>query len=244
MENVLGLIPARGGSKGIPRKNIAPVAGRPLLAYTCEAALASRVLDRVVLSTDDPEIAEVGCCCGVEVPFIRPGHLARDETPSVAVAEHAIEQLTNKAWRPDVVVLLQPTSPLRTTQHIDEAVERMREARADTIVSVVEVPHCFHPQSIMRFRDGGLVDFLATAPDCDRYRRQNNPVLYARNGPAVLASSVDVILGTHSFYGPHVVPYFMGEEDSLDIDSMFDLWLAGQLIRRREDTRRCAESQA
>ena len=105
MENVLGLIPARGGSKGIPRKNIALLAGRPLLAYTCEAALASRVLNRVVLSTDDKEIAEVGRQCGVEVPFIRPTSLAQDETPSIDVVRHAVEHLRDKEhWMPGVVV--------------------------------------------------------------------------------------------------------------------------------------------
>jgi CMP-N,N'-diacetyllegionaminic acid synthase len=234
MENVLGLIPARGGSKGIPRKNIALLAGRPLLAYTCEAALASRVLHRVVVSTDDEEIAEVAHQCGLEVPFIRPTSLAQDETPSIDVVRHTVEHLRNEEhWIPGVVVLLQPTSPLRKARHIDEAVGRMTETKADTVVSVVEVPHRFNPHNIMQLKDGELTDYLPALPDVDRFRRQTQPVLYARNGPAVLVSRVDVIVNSETFYGARVVPYFMTEEESLDIDSRYDLWLAEQLISRR-----------
>ena len=234
MKNVLGLIPARGGSKGIPRKNIALLAGLPLLAYTCEAALASRVLNRVVLSTDDEQIAEVGRQCGVEVPFLRPASLAQDETPSIDVVRHAVEHLRDKEhWTPDVVVLLQPTSPLRKARHIDEALDRKKETKAETVVSVIEVPHHFNPHSVMQLKDGELVDFLPAPPDFDRFRRQALPVLYARNGPAVLASRAEVILNSNSFYGAKIVPYLMTEEDSLDIDSKLDLWLAEQLIARR-----------
>lgn len=234
MQNILGLIPARGGSKGIPQKNIALLAGRPLLSYTCEAALGSRILDRIVLSTDDEVIAEVGRQCGVEVPFIRPGSLAQDDTPSIDVALHAIEYLRDRRdWLPTVLVLLQPTSPLRRAYHIDEAVNRMNETEADTVVSVVEVPHRFNPHNIMELREGELRDFLPAPPIIDRFRRQSLPALYARNGPALLVSQVDVILKSKTFYGSHVVPYFMNEEESLDIDSPFDLWLAGQLMLNR-----------
>ncbi|MCI0709847.1 MAG: acylneuraminate cytidylyltransferase family protein, partial [Chloroflexi bacterium] len=115
--NILGLIPARGGSKSIPRKNIVPLAGKPLLAYTCEAALDSAMLSRVILSTDDDEIAQVGRDCGVDVPFMRPTSLAQDDTGSVSVAQHAIHWLAeNDNWQTDILVLLQPTSPLRTAQ--------------------------------------------------------------------------------------------------------------------------------
>ena len=119
---VLGLIPARGGSKGIPRKNLALLNDRPLLAYTCDAALASKHLSRVILSTDDREIAAFGRKYGVEAPFERPSELACDDTPSVEVAEHAIDWLMeHEGWDAEVLVLLQPTSPLRTSTHIDEA---------------------------------------------------------------------------------------------------------------------------
>jgi CMP-N,N'-diacetyllegionaminic acid synthase len=237
MPSVLGLIPARGGSKGIPRKNIATIAGRPLLAYTCDAALACSVLNRVVLSTDAEEIAEVGRQCGVDVPFLRPLTLAQDETPSIDVARHAVEYLRDEEqWTPDILVLLQPTSPLRKARHIEEALQLMKETDADTVVSVTKVPHRFNPHSVMKLQGSELVEFLPPSAAVDRFRRQALPVLYARNGPAVLASKVSVILDSNSFYGARVVPYQMNEEESLDIDSNFDLWLAEQLINRRGET--------
>ena len=233
MSNILGLIPARGGSKGIPRKNIAPLAGRPLLAYTCEAALGSKLITRVVLSTDDAEIAQVGRDCGVEAPFLRPAELARDDTPSLAVAQHAVRWLVKcEAWTPDVLVLLQPTSPLRRARHLDEALERMAETGADTVVSVVEVPHCFSPYSISRLQEGWLEDFWKEPLPFDRFRRQNQPVFYARNGPAILATRTSMVLDTQSFYGARIFPYVMSPEESVDIDAPFDLrmaeWLIGQ----------------
>jgi len=234
LRTVLGLIPARGGSKRIPRKNIAPLAGRPLLAYTCEAALGSRLLTRVVLSTDDDEIAEIGRKCGVEVPFIRPKQLGRADTPSLPVVQHAVRWLMmHEDWRADVLVLLQPTSPLRRSHQIDEALECLQETGADTVVSVTELPHRFSPYTIMQLQDGCLQDFWKEALPCDRFRRQNLPTFYARNGPAILASRVPVLLNSDSLYGKKIVPYIMSEEDSVDIDTPFDLQLAEWLIAQR-----------
>ncbi len=237
MKNVLGLIPARGSSKNIPRKNIALLAGRPLLAYTCEATLGSRRLTRVLLSTDDQEIAQVGRACGVEVPFLRPLELAQDNTPSLSVAQHAVDWLIkHEGWEPDVLVLLQPTSPLRQARHIDEALERMVQAGADTVVSVVEVPHCFSPYTVMRLHNGWLHDFWREPVPFDRFRRQNLPVLYARNGPAVLATKAAVMFECKSFYGQRVIPYLMDEQESVDVDTPFDLRLAEWLIIQRRET--------
>jgi CMP-N,N'-diacetyllegionaminic acid synthase len=232
---VLGLIPARVGSKSIPKKNIAEVAGKPLLAYTCAAALGAKRLTRVVLSTDGEEIASVGRACGVEVPFLRPPELAQDDTPSIAVAQHCLRLLAQRdGFEPEVLVLLQPTSPLRRAHHIDEALERMEEAGADTVVSVVEVPHCFSPYSVMRLQDGWLRDFWHEPLPFDRYRRQEAPILYARNGPAILATRTEVLMGRDDFYGLRVVPYVMQRVDSVDIDDPFDLDLAGWLIERNQ----------
>lgn len=232
--NIVGLIPARGGSRGIKKKNIANLAGRPLLAYTCEAALNCKQLSRVVLSTDDEEIASVGRQLGIEVPFIRPQELAQDNTPSFAVAEHAIEWLRHDGWEPDLLVLLQPTSPLRRACHIDESLSLLESSGADTVVSVVQVPHRFNPYSLMRLENGALRDFSPEPVSFDRYNRQNLPRLYARNGPAILASRVPVMLSNRSFYGPKVAGYEMSEEDSLDIDGHFDLELAELLLSSRK----------
>ncbi len=232
--NVLGLIPARSGSKGIPRKNIAELAGRPLLAYTCEAALNCGRLSRVVLSTDDEEIAQVGRDLGVEVPFLRPPELALDNTPSFAVADHAVDFLIKTDWKPDVLVLLQPTSPLREPRHIEEALLLMERSNADTVVSVVEVPHPFSPYSVMRLEDAWLQDFWPEPTTFDRYNRQNVPVLFARNGPAILATRVEGMLNRQSLYGSKVAAYVMREEESVDIDEPFHLELAEFLLGRRK----------
>jgi CMP-N-acetylneuraminic acid synthetase len=148
---VLGVIPARGGSRAIPRKNIALLAGRPLLAYTCAAALASMRLTRVILSTDDEEIAAVGRRHGVGVPFQRAPGLAGNETGMLEVLQDAVARVEAEgAGSVDVVVLLQPTSPLRRAHHIDAAVDLLVATGADSVVSVVEVPHQFGPVSLMR----------------------------------------------------------------------------------------------
>jgi CMP-N-acetylneuraminic acid synthetase len=236
MSWVLGLVPARGGSKGIERKNIAPLAGKPLLAYTCEAALESQVLDRVILSTDDEEIADVGRHCGIEVPFVRPASISGDAASSVDVARHALLWLIEKEGKgPGILVLLQPTSPLRRSRHIDEALAKMEGTGADTVVSVTEVPHRYTPYSLMEFSQGRLKDFWKEPLPFDRHRRQDLPSLYARNGPAVLATRVSVLLEENSFYGDHVTPYLMSQEDSVDIDTPFDLEVAEWLLSRRNE---------
>lgn len=236
--NILGLITARGGSKSIPHKNIVPLAGRPLLAYTAEAAQHSRHVTRLVLSTDDALIADVSKACGVEVPFMRPAELAQDNTPSIVVAQHAVTWLTtNEQWSADILLLLQPTSPLRETRHIDEALDLMLASQADTVVSVITVPHNFSPYNVMEVKDGQLTDFWQQPLPFDRFRRQNLPTLYARNGPAVLASRVSVLFEKNSFYGASIVPYVMDDASSVDIDTPFDLHLAEWLLKERQEGR-------
>lgn len=231
----LALITARGGSKSIPKKNLVPLAGRPLLAYTCEAALGSASIDRVVLSTDDDEIAAVGRACGVEVPFMRPADLATDDARSIDVAVHALRWLEQNEGRlADRLVLLQPTSPLRTSRHIDEALAVMDETGADTVVSVVPVPHRFNPYSIMRLEGGRLLHFRQEPLPFDRFRRQDLPVLYARNGPAMLITHVPILLGQVSFYGGRTVPYVMNEAESVDVDSALDLVVAEAALQLRD----------
>ncbi len=235
MKQILGFIPARGGSKSIPHKNIALLSGLPLLCYTCQAALASRSIHRVFLSTDDEKIASVGKSCGVEVPFLRPSELAQDTTPSVDVALHALEWINlHEKWVPDILVLLQPTSPLRRTEHIDESIELFVKSNADTLVSVVEVPHRYSPFNLMRFENGLLKEFWKEPILFNRFRRQEIPPLYARNGPAILISKVSTIQNDKSFYGNKIVPYLMKQEDSVDIDEEWDLRIAECIIENRK----------
>jgi CMP-N,N'-diacetyllegionaminic acid synthase len=230
-ELVVGLIPARGGSKSIPRKNLVMLAGRPLLAYTAAAASAARCLDRTILSTDDLEIAEVGRALGLEVPFVRPTHLAGDAVEMIPVMHHVLDWLAEQGIPAATLVLLQPTSPLRQARHIDEAILLLNDSGAETVVSVVEVPHQYGPASVMtKGEDGRLTPFFAGPPIL---RRQDKPRVFARNGPAILAvRSAPLRRGT--LYGEPTLGYCMSTADSLDIDEPEDLWLAEQYIRRRE----------
>lgn len=232
-KNILALIPARGGSKGIPRKNIMPIAGKPLIAYSILSAQASRHINRIVVSTDDEEIAEVARAWGVKVPFMRPAGLAQDHTPSLPVTQHAVQWLQqHQNWHTDILLLLQPTSPLRQTHHIDQALDYLLQAQADTIVSVVKVPHRYTPYNIMQLEEGKLQDFWQDPLPFDRYRRQNLPTFYARNGPAILACKTAVLFDQKSFYGNHILPYEMPESASVDIDTPFDAQLVEWLMTR------------
>jgi CMP-N,N'-diacetyllegionaminic acid synthase len=219
--DVLALIPARGGSKGIPRKNLAPLAGRPLLAWTVDAALGSRAVTRTVVSTEDDEIAAAARELGAEV-LARPPELAADETPMQPVIVHALDELE----APEVLVLLQPTSPLRRAEHVDEAVDLLLATGADSVVSVVEVPHRYRPGSLMAM-DG---DRLVRLADDHAATRQEKPLVYARNGPAVLALRPGRIGA--DLYGGDCRPYVMGPRESLDVDEPFDLELAELLLAR------------
>ena len=214
--DVLGLIPARGGSKGITRKNLALVGGKPLLEWTVAAARHSTELTRFVVSTDDDEIA---AAAGADV-LRRPAELAQDDTPMIDVVRHAVDELA-----PEVVVLLQPTSPLRRAEHIDAAVRLLLDSGADSVVSVVAVPHRYVPEALMDLRDGRVVPRAAVQS------RHEKPIAYARNGPAVLAVRVTSI--RDDLFGRDCRPYVMDERDSLDVDTAFDLELADVLLRTR-----------
>ena len=225
----LGIVPARGGSKGIPGKNLVPLLGRPLLAWTIEAARGAARLDRTLVSTDDPAIAAVARDCGADVPSLRPAELAGDDVPMLDVLQHALGALCPPDEQPEILVLLQPTSPLRRATHIDEAIALLNVSGADSVVSVVEVPHQFNPVSVMGLDGERLVPFL---PGASVTRRQDKPRVFGRNGPAVLAVRASVI-AAGSLYGTDVRPYFMSPQDSLDIDDPFDLELAAWLLERR-----------
>lgn len=229
---ILGIIPARGGSKAIPHKNIALLAGRPLISYTCKSAQKSKRLTRLVVSTDDKEIAQVCMQNGVEAPFLRPEDLAKDETGMLEVLIHALKTLEEaENYKPDIIVLLQPTSPLRTSDHIDAAVDLLVKTGADSVVSVTHVPHQFNPVSVMKIENEKLVPFIS-GPQI--LRRQDKPKVYGRNGPAVLAMRRETILNKNSLYGDDVRPFIMTEEESIDIDTKFDFDIAEFLIKKHE----------
>jgi CMP-N,N'-diacetyllegionaminic acid synthase len=222
------IIPARGGSKGIPGKNIRPVAGKPLIAWAIETALSATSLDRVIVSTDSPEIAEVARRHGAETPFMRPAYLAQDDTPGVAPVLHAMRWLMdNEGYQPDMVMLLQPTSPLRISEDIDKAIELAQEKNADAVVSVVLVEA--HPYWMKR-RDaeGRIADFMKL--DNPIVRRQDLPELYVVNG-AVYVASYEVLMEQKTFDTPNTFCLVMPAERSLDIDAPWDLYLADLILK-------------
>ena len=225
---VLGLIPARGGSKGVPRKNIKPLCGRPLLAYTAEAALSSRRLSRVILSTDDEEIAEAGKNCGLEIPFLRPAELARDETPMLPVAQHAVRFLEESGAHFDSVCLLQPTNPLRGANDIDACIELLENGGADAVVTTLPVPTEYNPHWVY-LQDGHGWLRLSTGRDAPIPRRQELPPAFHREG-SVYVTRRDTLMERNSFYGERLLGYEMSADRSVNIDTPEDWLRAERLI--------------
>ena len=225
---VLGLVPARGGSKGVPRKNIKLLAGKPLLAYTAEAALAARLLTRVILSTDDEEIAEVGRACGLDVPFLRPAELAQDTTPTLPVVQHALRTLAEAGESYDAVCLLQPTNPLRLATDIDGCVALFIEQNADAVLSVLPVPAEHNPHWVyFKAEDGSL--HLSTGETTPIPRRQALPPAFHREG-SVYVTRTAVVLEQNSLYGTRVVGYEINPARSVNIDTPADWAEAERLL--------------
>lgn len=229
---VLGIIPARGGSKGLPRKNILPLAGKPVIAWTIEAALKSRSVTRTIVTTEDAEIADIAKANGVEVPFQRPMALAGDEIDSLTTALHALEWLRDhEAWSPDYFVLLQPTAPLRTHADIDDAFKLVLERRAKNVVSVCEASE--HPYYAVRqdgdgrmaaFMDMDLLEVMRRYP-----RRQDLPPAFVENG-AVYIADTENFIKEKTFYTPRPYIHAMPRERSIDIDDETDLRLAERFL--------------
>ena len=230
MDEIIGLITARGGSKSMPRKNILPLAGKPLIAWTIEAARASRHLSRVLLSTDDPEIAEVAAAWGAEVPFMRPAELAGDTTPHILAVEHAIRWLEEaEGAQPEYVLMLQPTSPLRTTADIDGAIALARERDAIAVVSVS--PMNRHPYLSKRIlADGTLAEFVKS--DIAYLRRQDLPPAYALNGALYLNRS-ESLLRDRTFVPPGTLAYVIPPERAQDVDTPWEFHLVEMILRNR-----------
>lgn len=211
---ILALIPARGGSKGVPRKNIIPIAGKPLIAYSIQQATASKLINRVIVSTDDHEIAEIAREWGAEVPFIRPDWCAQDMSPDIDVFRHALTWLREQEnYIPEVIVHLRPPGPVRQVQHIDEAIELLlSHPDADAVRSVS--PARQTPYKMWHVTPSGYLNpvlQLAEIPDCQSAPRQRLPLVYWQNG------YVDVIrpraiLGKQSMWGDCAIPYFVNEQ--------------------------------
>lgn len=229
---VVGIVTARGGSKGIPRKNLRLLGGRPLLAWTAEAATQATSLHRVILSTDDEEIAAVGRAVGLEIPFLRPPELSTDQTPTLPVLQHAVTWLEAQGERYDAVCLLQPTSPLRTSSEIDACVALLQRSGADAAVSVSLVPTEYNPHWVY-FADAATGELhLSTGEVTPIPRRQDLPPAYHRDG-AIFVTRRDVLMEKGSMYGSRLVGHQVDAAKSLDIDTLEDWARAEEIVRKR-----------
>ncbi|TGB02733.1 cytidylyltransferase domain-containing protein [Halobacillus salinus] len=227
-KKVLGIIPARGGSKGVPRKNIRPIAGKPLIAWTIEAAKNSVYIDRLIVSTEDLETVRVAQEWGAEVPFVRPRELAQDDTPGAAPALHALSVLSDYEY----VVLLQPTSPLRTAEDIDGCIAACIEADAPSCLTVVEADQ--HPQWMYGINDSSYLTSLT--PDKERViRRQDLPKVYAVNGAVYIAEAGWLRQTKDFFKEGHTLAHIMEPDRSWDIDTPLDFSICDFLLRRKRN---------
>lgn len=217
---VLGIIPARGGSKGVPRKNVKLLCGKPLLAYTAEGALRSQMLSKVVLTTDDDEIAEIGKSLGLEVPFLRPAELAEDTTPTLPVVVHALHQMEERGENFDAICLLQPTNPLRRVEDIDACIQLLQETRADSVISVLRVPDTYNPRWVYWKNDRGELT-LCTGEKEPVPRRQDLPAAFCRDG-TIYATRTDTVMIKNSLYGQAIHGYEILPEFSSNIDTVDD----------------------
>jgi len=224
-KSILGIIPARGGSKKIPKKNIRPLMGKPLIYYTIREAKKSKYLSRIIVSTEDKEIAQIARGYGVEV-ITRPQELAQDDTPALPVYQHAIRFLEEKErYSPDIIVVLQPTSPLRLAVDIDGAIEQFLKTEDYPVVSVCEVTH--PPQWMYTLRKGILVPVLKGEIPA---RRQDALTVYQLNG-AVYVIPRDTVMKQNSVLGKTTRAYLMPAERSIDIDTEIDFKLAELIIK-------------
>lgn len=233
MTKMLGIIPARGGSKGIPGKNIRMLGGKPLIYYAARAARESGLVDRLILTTDSAEIADVGKSLGIEMPFIRPANLAQDDTPMFPVIDHVVQFVESQGWQPDIILLLQPTAPLRQPEHIQAAVKILTETKCDAVASVVEVPQHYAPDFVLKLEGGKLKPFLEGGEKVTR--RQDTRAAYSRDG-TIYAFWRDVFIHKRSIYGDDCRPLVIPRDMSCNLDTMEDWGEVEQKIKDQTQT--------
>jgi len=230
-KHILAIIPARGGSKGITRKNIKDLAGKPLIAWTIETALKTACLERIIVSTDDEEIAKIAKAYGSEVPFSRPKEFAHDDTTDMPVYEHTLTWLgENEGYIPDIIVWLRPTAPLRTSEDIEKAVDILVESKADWVRSVCEAEH--HPYWMYRLVNGKMESFIEGIDIRSYIRRQLMPPAYRVNG-TVDVTWRETILEKKILYSGNMQAYVMPVERSIDVDTEMDFAFIKTLMEEK-----------
>lgn len=236
-KKILGVITARGGSKGIPRKNIKELCGEPLIAHTIRAAQGSKYLTRCIVSTEDEEIAQVARAHGAEVPFMRPKELAQDVSTSMEVVQHALSWLRNppdgkEGETYDYLMILQPTSPLRTAEDIDTAIEKIVATDADSVISVMELSN-FGPRKMHRIEGDTIRPYFDEHEiGKESQRRQDLEPVYRRNGAAIYLTKAELV-ERGDLFGKVSRPYIMPRERSVDIDEPVDFELAEFWMKKR-----------
>lgn len=226
---VLGVITARGGSKGIPGKNVKSLAGKPLIAWTIDAAKKSALITHLIVSTDDSEIASIAETYGIEVPFIRPKELAQDETPHLPVMQHAVREMeTKERITFDYAVILQPTSPFRKSEYIDETLKVLMNENTDSAVTLYELPSSFHPVRVKKIEEGRVVPYCMDEPE--NARRQDYPVAYKRSSD-VYAMTRACLMEKGQLYGQSTAGYIVPKERVIDIDTPTDWIVAEEMAK-------------
>lgn len=217
---ILAIIPARGGSKGIKNKNIINFCGKPLIYWTINAALKCKLIDRVVVSTDSSKIRDVSEKCGASVPFLRPKKISGDQAKTLSAIKYTLKKLENEEnYFCDYVITLQPTSPLRETKDLENAIKKiLGDKKADSLVSCVKVPHNFLPESLMKLDDKYIKNL---SKGKNNFRRQDKNTLFARNGAAIYITKSKKI--NKYLLGGNILPYFMDYSSSIDVDTKEDL---------------------
>ena len=224
---ILGIIPARGGSKGISRKNIKLLAGQPLLKYTTDVASKSKYLTTVILSTEDDEILEVGKSLGIATPFKRPASLSEDTSSSLDVIKHALSFYEEKGEYFDAICLLQVTSPFRTVSFLDDAIKKFIDSKSDALVSVLEVPHEYNPHWTFKADLNNQLS-ITTGEQNIISRRQDLPKTYHRDG-SIYLTKTSVILNSNSLFGNSLAYILSNKSTHVNIDTMED-WNKAELV--------------
>jgi len=228
---ILAIIPARGGSKGIPGKNIKLLNGKPLLGYTSDVALQSKYLTEVVVSTEDEEVTEAAKKLGIKVPFVRPKELAEDNTPTIDVIVHTLKWYENQNIYFNAVCLLQVTSPFRTVDFLDKAIEKFIEKDCDSLVSVQKVPHEYNPHWTFEINSEGNLK-IVTGETKIISRRQDLPIAYHRDG-SIYITKTEVLLKEYSLYGKSTAFIESDPKFYVNIDTIYDWEKAEKMIQNR-----------
>lgn len=223
-KSFLAIIPARSGSKGLKDKNIKELNGKPLMAYTIEAAIKSKIFDSIILSTNSEEYAEIGRSYGAEIPFIRSSSLSKDNTSTIDVITNVLETLESVGKKYDYFILLQPTSPLRSEKNILESIEILFDKNANSVISICELDH---PSNInIKIKEDNTLDF----EESNNIRRQAMKKEYRING-AIYICEIKYFMKYKNFYKEKAYPYIMDKESSIDIDYIYDFKYAEYLIK-------------